>query len=702
MNHPKQNESHSPSERKPLATSNRLASEASLYLQQHAGNPVHWQPFDERALNQAQGEDKPIFLSIGYSSCHWCHVMEREVFEHEDVAALMNRYFVSIKVDREERPDLDEIYMKATVAMTGSGGWPMSVFLTPDLKPFFAGTYFPKDMFKGLLARVHDVFSNKRSEVDGQAALIFQHLHVTVEEQDENLPSLDALTTTTKALLSMEDRQHGGIRGQQKFPMPQVWLTLLHDLRNHSDPPLEALLRRVLDAMATGGIRDHLSGGFHRYTVEPSWMIPHFEKMLYDNAQLALLYTQAFAALKDARYEEAARDTQDFMMDTMQQAEGGFAASLDADSGGEEGSTYVWNRDEFTNLLGEQHGAFLADLFGVTEEGNFEGNSVLSRRSSFDECCRNHELSLEQGRAILEKGRVTLLSHRATRVAPTLDEKIITSWNGLVIHALAHGYAVFNEPRYRTAAYRALEFIRQHHQTKEGILLRTSIQGRPGNSGVLTDYTNMIEALFAWFQLDGKEDHLRWALDLLNEVRCRFADHDTIYTSNERSESLSLPAVTDLHDSVRPSGLSTLSSLLLQASVLTGKLEFQTEAESLLRRYGSRLRQAGLDSPRLLDALRYRHRPRGEVVLLAGNDQEAFTRFHRDLLAFNHPDLLLIPLENDGIKQELLPLIPSLEGKTVLNGQTTAYLCRYGACSAPVHCMEDLLREWEAMQASAT
>ncbi|MEP7082936.1 MAG: thioredoxin domain-containing protein, partial [Chloroflexota bacterium] len=475
---------------------NRLIDQTSPYLLQHAHNPVDWYPWGSEALERSRAEDRPIFLSIGYSACHWCHVMERESFENPEIAALMNERFVSIKVDREERPDLDDVYMAAVQAMTGSGGWPMSVFLTPDLRPFFGGTYFPPEDRHGMpgfprvLSSVADAYRNRRAEVDQQAGMLAGHLQsqLAVPAGDRD-PERRQLEAAVVRLAASFDERHGGFGGAPKFPAPTTLEFLLRAWRRSADPATLSMVTRTLDAMADGGIHDQLAGGFARYSTDAHWLVPHFEKMLYDNALLAHAYLEGYRATGAERYAEVARSTLDFMLAELLTDDGGFASALDADSEGVEGRFYVWRADEFDSVLAdagldevERHA--LAAYWGVVPDGNWEGVNVLHRAGA-------GEISPD----LVERGRAALLAARAARVRPARDDKQLAAWNGFALRALAHGALVLREPRYADATRRLVEFIEQRLARDDDRLWRTSRGGRSHTPAFAEDYFAVADGL---------------------------------------------------------------------------------------------------------------------------------------------------------------------------------------------------------------
>ena len=474
----------------PSRPQNQLANETSPYLLQHASNPVNWQPWGVTALEQARREGKPIFLSIGYSACHWCHVMERESFSDASIAELLNANFVCIKVDREERPDLDDLYMAATVAMNGQGGWPMNVFLTPELKPFFAGTYFPpqdgqgRPGFATLIEQLSQVWKNGKDDLVEQAERLTSRLKRQFQGQGPVLGlEPEILDQAVSELAQRFDAQNGGFGTAPKFPAPSNLQMLLRYHTRSQDPRVLEMATRTLDAMANGGIFDHLGGGFARYSVDERWVVPHFEKMLYDNAQLAWVYLEGYAATQQPLYRKAARQTLDFVLREMTSSEGGFCSALDADTEGEEGKFYCWTPAQLQEVLGESAAQRFAAYYGVTSTGNFEGKSVLYIGRSLNQVAAQLGLDAEEFEKELEDSRKKLFEAREQRVRPALDDKIITSWNGMMIQALAEGYRVLGEIRYLEAAIRAAAFLKDKLVAGPGRLYRTYRAGKAHLNG---------------------------------------------------------------------------------------------------------------------------------------------------------------------------------------------------------------------------
>src|SRR5262245_23463927 len=479
---------------------NRLARETSPYLRQHAHNPVDWYPWGPEALARARREDRPILLSIGYSACHWCHVMGRESFENESIAALMNEQFVNIKVDREERPDLDTIYMNAVQMLTGAGGWPLTVFLTPDGKPFFGGTYFPPEDrygrpgFPPVLARIAHAYRESRHQVDQNVTALMSGLErLSSFAPDSAAPSRDIVTRAAESLLSLADPEHGGIGNAPKFPNVSAFSLWLRCSVSDPGSEMGQVLRRTLTRMAQGGIYDHLGGGFHRYSVDAHWLVPHFEKMLYDNAQLFPLYLDAFVGPGEPRYRQVAVETVDYLLDDMRHPEGGFYSAQDADTDGEEGKTYLWRLEEIQRLLPPKVADVLTRYYQVDEVGNFaepghERKSILHVRLERDDLARLFSLDRTTVDRLLESGRRELLAERRRRPQPALDDKILTSWNALVMRALVRASRVLRDDRYLDAAGAAADFVERCLTRPGGRLMRSWREGRASHDGYLDDH----------------------------------------------------------------------------------------------------------------------------------------------------------------------------------------------------------------------
>ena len=570
---------------------NRLANETSPYLLQHANNPVDWYPWGPDALARSKLLDRPIFLSIGYAACHWCHVMERESFEDARTAEAINSRFVAIKVDREERPDLDQVYMAAVQSMTGSGGWPMSVFLTPEGKPFYGGTYFPDEprhgmpSFRQVLDGVDLAWREQRVKVEEAGTRLVDGL---VKQQqleavpDDAGPTADLLGAATAAIAASFDPGNGGWGGAPKFPQP---MTIEYLLRRHlatGDDRTLAIAVRALEAMADGGIHDQLGGGFHRYSTDARWLVPHFEQMLYDNAQLARVYVHAWALTGDARFRAVATGTLDYLLRELTTVDGAFAASQDADTDHVEGLTFTWRATEIRELLSDD-AALFATAYGVTDEGNWEGVTILSRVCSDAALADAYGLTTTEVETRLAASRFLLLARRSERAQPARDDKALAAWNGLAIAALADAGRTFREPRYVAAAVRAAETIVGRLLSADGVLGRSWKDARATGNGVLEDYADLADGLLALYEATFNERWFSTAVGLMERVLARFTDPAGGFfdTADDHERLVTRPK--DVQDNAVPSGNAVATSVLLRLSALTGEGRYRDAAERAMR-----------------------------------------------------------------------------------------------------------------------
>ncbi|MGZ8512598.1 MAG: thioredoxin domain-containing protein [Candidatus Limnocylindria bacterium] len=660
---------------------NRLAGETSPYLLQHAGNPVAWYPWGPEALDRARAEDRPIFLSIGYSACHWCHVMERESFENPEIAALMNEHFVSIKVDREERPDLDDVYMAAVQSMTGSGGWPMSVFLTPGLRPFFGGTYFPPDDRHGMagfprvLAAVADAYRNRRAEVEQQAGMLASHLQGQLEvPAGRHDPERRQLEAAVARITASFDPAHGGFGGAPKFPAAMTLEFLLRAWRRNGDPHTLETVTRTLDAMADGGINDQLGGGFARYSTDAHWLVPHFEKMLYDNALMAHAYLEAYRATGDERHAEVGGRTIDFMLAELRTDEGGFASALDADSEGVEGRFYAWSNDEFMTVLTDAgldaaNRRLLADHWGVTSDGNWEGTNVLHRPAGID-----------APPELVRRARETLLAARASRPRPDRDDKQLAAWNGLVLRALAHATLVLREPRYADATRQLVAFIADGLVRDGDRLWRTTRGGRAHTPGFAEDYACVADGLLGAHAALGDAAPLLLARRLVDRLLREFWDPQAgtlLDTSDEHDLAISRPR--GLVDNATPSANSVAADVLQRLALLTGDEDLDRRARSILRAVASGLERQPSAFGRMLSAADRGLGEQIDVVVAVGRLADEARALREAAAAPYLPDLVLASVA-DGDPQADWPLFA---GKMARDGRATAYACRGYACDEP-------------------
>ena len=689
--------------------SNHLIAEKSPYLQQHAHNPVDWYPWGDEAFQKARHEDKPIFLSIGYSTCHWCHVMERESFESDEIAHLLNHSFVPIKVDREERPDVDRIYMTYVQATTGSGGWPMSVFLTPDLKPFFGGTYFPPDNrygrpgFATILERLAVAWKNDRDRILQSSSEVVAQLTHYAGQAAPNGAVLDKtiLDSAFQYFRRTFDSTDAGFGSAPKFPRPVVLNFLLRYHARFGRPEALEMSLATLRAMANGGMHDQLGGGFHRYSVDARWFVPHFEKMLYDQAQLAISYLEAFQITHDEFYASIARSTLDYVLRDMTHPEGGFYSAEDADSVIDpahphdkgEGAFYIWSAPELQQLLGERLYHIFAFRYGVESDGNvredphgeFTGKNILYVRHTLAETAQNFCLSEDATKAQLEKAVTQLLEARSKRIRPHLDDKILTAWNGLMISAFAKGAQVLDEPRYLTAAQRATQFIfSRMFQPAATTLLRRYRDGEAAIDGFLDDYAFFIAALLDLYEADFNPQHLERALALAGKMRDLFEDPSNGgFFSTAAGDSHLVLRIKDDYDGAEPSGNSIALLDLLRLAHFTDRAEFRDAAGRTLRAFASKIAAQSVAVPQMLVALDYSQCIRKEVVI-AGDPQADLTRaFLRKLRGRFLPHTIALLADSDETRARLAPIFPSAAHMRPIDGRPTAYACENYACKLP-------------------
>ena len=693
---------------------NRLARERSPYLLQHAGNPVDWYPWGEEAFEKARREDKPIFLSIGYSTCHWCHVMEHESFESQPIADALNADFVSIKVDREERPDVDRVYMSFVQSTTGSGGWPMTVMLTPELKPFFGGTYFPPQSkwgrpgFIDLLNEITRVWKHDRSRVDFAAAELFDRLKAVTgadgrAQAESTLAPADALAEAVEQYQAAFDRRNGGFGDAPKFPRPSELLFLLREhARTGAQPPL-LMAVETLRAMATGGMRDHVGGGFHRYSVDGEWRVPHFEKMLYDQAQLVLAYLEGAQASGNPMFAAVAEDTLAYVMRDMRDAHGGFYSAEDADSvpgtqAGEsqtkkEGAFYVWSDAEIDALLGSD-AAIVRRRFGIRPEGNapsdphdeFGGQNILYTAASIEEIAAATSRTEREVVDVLGRARQVLFDARGKRPRPHLDDKVLTSWNGMMIAAFARAVrALPDRPaaaEWLDAARRAARFIRDTMwRGSDKTLLRRWRDGDASIDGYAEDYAALIWGLLELFQADGDPAWLTWARELQEQQDARFWDEQDggWFSTTGRDPSVLLRLKED-YDGAEPSASSISVSNLLTLAHLVDDDEARRKAERTLARYGARAGRAARVIPMMLAGLSTWHAGAMQVVVVGDEDRGLSKEIARHYLPF----AVTIPVRPGAQQQALAGTLPFIGAMRQLGNAATAFVCRDFACREPV------------------
>ena len=670
---------------------NRLENEVSPYLRQHAHNPVDWYPWGEEAIERARREDKPILLSIGYSACHWCHVMERESFDDEATAALMNERFVSVKVDREERPDLDQIYQLTVQLMGRSGGWPLTVFLTPELKPYFAGTYFPPverygmPSFQTVLRAVHQAYDERREEVEQSAEQITGAIaQVTSPRGEKGDPPRDFLEQAAQKLARRFDEVHGGFGDRPKFPNTMALEVLLRAHHRHGDEAALAQVIRALEGMRDGGIWDQLGGGFHRYSTDERWLVPHFEKMLYDNALLARLYADAFRATGDARWADVARDTMKYVVREMRSKEGGFYSSQDADSEGEEGKFFVWTPEELAKLLTENEARAASLHFGVAPGGNFEhtGASVLHVSRPLATVGKQMELGEDEVRALVEAARTKLFAARESRPKPFRDEKIIASWNGLMIGAMADVGAALGDGELVALAADSLRFVREK-LFASGSLLRIYKDGEARIDAFLEDHGDVASAALDVYEATMDGAALDFARALVDRAIERFWDAEDggFFFAPADAKDLIVRA-KDAYDNAVPSGTSSICHALLRLHALTGEERYLTHAEEQIRLLAEHAMEQPMGFGHLLGAIdRYVHGATQVLVVARAGDPEGEALLDAARRAYT-PNRVLARVDPDA--EDPGPAAALLEGQRMKDGRATAYVCRDRTCSAPI------------------
>ena len=671
----------------PPKHTNRLIRETSPYLLQHAHNPVDWYAWGPEAFEKAKAEDRPIFLSIGYAACHWCHVMEHESFEDESTAAKLNESFVSIKVDREERPDLDAIYMDAVQAMTGQGGWPMSVFLTPDGKPFYGGTYFPNERrygmpsFRDVLEGISRAWREDRAGVESAGSQLAQA--IASEGRTGGQPGVGQIESSVldAAMVALErsfDATHGGWGAAPKFPQPMAIEFLLRHYLRTGDQRAVAMARRSLDAMAVGGIYDHLGGGFARYSTDAHWLVPHFEKMLYDNAQLARVYLHAFQLTGEPRYREVAEETLDFVVREMTTGEGAFASSLDADTEGEEGRTYVWSAAEIREILGDRAPLFEA-AYGVTERGNWEGHNILSRVRDDVALGKDFGLEPEEVAGRLREARRKLLARRDERPQPGRDDKALAAWNGLMLAPFAEASRVLHREDYGAVALRAADFLLRALREPDGRLHRSWKDGRAAHNGVLEDYTHLAEGLLALYEATFDERWFVAARELMDRVLERFADPAGGFfdTSDDHERLLTRPK--GLQDNALPSGNAMAALVLLRLAAFTAEARYREAAELAVAQVGAVVARYATAFAQWLVAIDFAVSTVDEVAVV-GDPAADETRKLLEVVFHSYRPRQVVAAAADPRSTE----VPLLQDRPTLDGRPTAYVCRNFACQRPV------------------
>jgi hypothetical protein len=677
---------------------NHLANETSPYLLQHKDNPVEWYPWGEEALNRARTEDKPILLSVGYSACHWCHVMAHESFEHEATAGIMNDLFINIKVDREERPDVDDIYMQAVVALSGHGGWPMTVFLTPDGRPFYGGTYYPREprygmpAFRQVLMGVAEAYRDRREQVEDAANNLTDALRRETLGIGGNRSHLNAdlVTQAAHKIVQGFDPTHGGFGDAPKFPQPMSLEFVLRAYQRTRDADLLHAVTHTLRKMAHGGIYDQLGGGFHRYSVDAIWLVPHFEKMLYDNAQLSRLYLHTFQVTGDPFFKAIATDIYDYILREMTHAEGAFYSTTDADSEGEEGKFFTWSQDEIQEHLGED-ARIAIEYWGISGRGNFEGHNILHVPSDEQMVAQRLELDVPVLREKITAFRDKLYAIRTQRVAPGLDDKILTAWNGMMLASLAEAARVLDREDYRQAARKNADFLLREMTQADGRLYRTHKDGRSKINATLDDYGCLIDGLLELYQTTFEERWFGEARRLADVVLARFeaADGGFFDTSDDHEKLIARPR--NMQDNAVPSGNAMMAKSLLRLAAYAGNADYDEAARGTLAPLSEAMRQYPQAFGESLCAVDMLVDGLAEVAIVGAPEHPQTIQLLDAVRKPYRPNVILALAPIDVLGESTIPL---LSYRSQRNDLPTVYVCRQFACATPVNtpdAMEPLL-----------
>jgi uncharacterized protein YyaL (SSP411 family) len=673
---------------------NKLVSQKSPYLLQHAYNPVNWHPWGEEAFEKARREDKPIFLSIGYSTCHWCHVMEKESFEDEQVAALMNEAFVNIKVDREERPDIDSIYMAVCQKLTGSGGWPLNIILTPDRRPFYASTYIPKESkferlgMIELVPRIKELWTSNRDEVEKAANHNVNALKFAAGTAGDILDE-DILHQAYEQLLSMFDEEHGGFGDEPKFPTPHNLMFLLRYWERTGDGMALLMVERTLGAMQKGGIYDHVGFGFHRYSVDALWRVPHFEKMLYDQAMIAIAYAEAYQATGKKYYEKTCREILTYVLRDMTAHEGGFFSGEDADSEGEEGKFYLWSENEIRQILTDKESKYIFRLFNIKGNGNFpDGNG----KNIFYLSNPGSDLPATDNVQGFEPVRRKLFSRREKRIHPGKDDKILTDWNGLMIAAFARASQVFDEPEYAKAASSASDFILSKMRSDNGRLYHRYRDGEVAISGFLDDHAFFIWGLLELYEATFEVRYLKVALEINNDLLKHFWDNEKggFFITPDDGEEL-LVRKKDIYDGAVPSGNSVAMLNLLRLARITGDPQLEQKAQNIGRSFSGIISQSPAAYTMLMTALDFAFGPSSEVIISGDLKVESIKNMLKALRKEFIPNKVVI-FRPEG-ESEITQISGFTGNLTGRKGKAFAYVCRDFGCKLPTDDPDEMIRE---------
>lgn len=667
---------------------NRLINETSPYLLQHAHNPVDWYPWGDEAFTKARGENKPVLLSIGYSACHWCHVMEHESFEDEAIAQLMNEHFVNIKVDREERPDLDQIYMNAVQMLTHHGGWPMTVFLTPEGVPFYGGTYFPPEDrynmpgFPRVLEGVAAAYRDRPDDVKQTAASVLEGLRsFGAMRESQELLTADVLQSARKGIAQNYDPNNGGFGGAPKFPPAMTLEFLLRQHYRNGDNEALQMVRHTCLKMAEGGIYDQLGGGFHRYSTDSKWLVPHFEKMLYDNALLSRLYLHLYQLTGEEFARRTAMGVLDYVAREMTDERGGFYSTQDADSEGHEGKFFVWSVEEIERVLGAEDASLFNAYYNVTPAGNFEGQNIPNVTRSVDDVAKQENVSSEHLREALTRGVAKLFAVREKRIKPARDEKVLTAWNGLMLASFAEAGAILEREDYTEIARRNASFL-QDNLKRDGLLLRTYKDGVAKLNAYLEDYAYLAEGLLTLYETTGEAAWFKQAREITDKMISEFwddADGGFFYVGSSHEELI--VRSKDYYDNATPSGNSVAADLLLRLSVLTDNNDYRNRAVTIFRQVEELLRRLPSAFGRMLCALDFYLGAPKELVIVGEPDLQETQALVREVWSNYLPNKVVVQLSSEN--GETGSLIPLSRNRSLVDGKPTAYVCEHYTCKEP-------------------
>lgn len=682
---------------------NRLINEKSPYLLQHAYNPVEWYPWSDEAFLKAKDEDKPIFLSIGYSTCHWCHVMEKESFEDDAVAKLLNEHFINIKVDREELPEVDGLYMEfAQAIMPGGGGWPLNVVLTPELEPFFATTYIPPESgrgfigFKELIIRLSELWKDpeEKEKLIEQASKVLEVFKAQLTEKGSEIPLKEEVHNAAELLFHMEDPVWGGVKGEPKFPMGYHCCFLLNYAKLANDSRALFCVELTLDMMHRGGIYDHLGGGFSRYCIDAKWQIPHFEKMLYDNAILARAYIEAFLYTKKVFYKEVAEEVLAYVLRDMSSPKGGFYSAKDADSEGEEGRFYTWTYDEIKSALEPMDAKLFLEFYGVTKEGNFEGRNILHTRVRLEEFVEKRHLELQQTKASLIEAKERLRNEREKREPLSKDDKILTSWNGLMINTLVMAASAFGEEKYLKQARTALQFIKTNLWKKDHLLRRWRDNEARFDAG-LDEYAFLIQSTLTLFEVEGKLEDLQFAIQMTHILESEFKSENGAFYLNDGKDPNIVLRRCEFYDGAEPSGNGVHCENLLRLYQITFNEHYLRQAEDVLKAAKKHIDHHPAGCCYSLMALNRYWNHNSATIVVSLNRNREYEKDIKNILSDKYLPHHVIIWRSEG--QPYDELIPHLVEKVPIQDKTTLYICQRGECKAPIHEWDNIALTLQAL-----